>query len=304
MNLLHDWINGNVNVKIFDDGTKIREYDGIPDPEYPETIDMKITNWCDAPCQKWCHEQSNVKGLHANGLNLANVLATAKGGMEIAFGGGATQTYPDLGVYVSYLADCLGVVCNMTVNQHHINTVSTEFLSKFRGIGVSYQSHMDANDLAVVHNRHPHVVIHLIMGVHTPEEMRSLASALQVLGHKPKFLLLGYKNWGNGSRYQSLYELGINKNLQRWYIEMGHLIKQYHIGFDNLAIEQMKLSRLFTDEGWNKFYMGDEGTFSMYIDMVKEEYASHSTSPDRYPVAGLSIKDMFQHIKQLKGVVV
>jgi len=305
MNLLHDWPNGNVTVKIFDDGTKIREYEGTPDPEYPETIDMKITNWCDAPCQKWCHEQSNVKGLHADAQALQDVLHSAHAGMEIAFGGGATQTYPGLMAKV-WTLNSRGVIANMTVNQHHIASVSSLALMQFCGIGLSYQAHMPKDLIVETYFRHPHVVVHLIMGVHSPDDLRAIENVLQAKGMKGRYLLLGYKNWGNGKRYKSVNDLAIDKCLRLWYIAMGELVKKHHIGFDNLAIEQMKLSRLFTDEGWKKFYMGDEGTFSMYIDMVKQEYASHSTSPDRYPVNGQGIKKMFQHIRQLakkEGVI-
>lgn len=299
MNLLHDWMNGNVNVKLFDEGTKIRSYEDVPLPEYPETIDMKITNWCNAPCQKWCHEQSNIQGLHADPDKLSNVLSSAVPGMEIAFGGGATQMYPALAAQVRPLVD-RGVVCNMTVNQYHIESTPWALLDMFRGIGVSFQANQSPMEIVRAYERHPHVVVHMIMGIHTPQQARDLAHDLQYRGFKLRLLLLGYKNWGNGSRYKSLNDLAVEKCLGDWYREIGHMIRDMHIGFDNLAIEQMRLSRLFTPEGWSKFYMGNEGTFSMYIDMVKEEYASHSTSPDRYPVNGQSIRDMFQHIRQLE----
>jgi hypothetical protein len=47
--LLHRYKNGNVNVEIYSDGTKIREWpDGEqPVPEYPESCDLKITQYCD-----------------------------------------------------------------------------------------------------------------------------------------------------------------------------------------------------------------------------------------------------------------
>ena len=49
MKILHEYQNGNTNVKIYEDGTKIREWpDGEPSiVEYPESCDLKITNWCD-----------------------------------------------------------------------------------------------------------------------------------------------------------------------------------------------------------------------------------------------------------------
>ena len=62
MKLLGEYQNGNYSVKIYDDGTKIRENDfNFFEPEYPESMDMKITNACDMMCP-FCHEASVPNG--------------------------------------------------------------------------------------------------------------------------------------------------------------------------------------------------------------------------------------------------
>ena len=45
--LLHKYLNGNVEVSIFSDGTKIQEWpdNEKPNPQYPNSIDIKITNY-------------------------------------------------------------------------------------------------------------------------------------------------------------------------------------------------------------------------------------------------------------------
>ena len=52
--LTHKYNNGNHIVKIFDDGTKVKEtFDPNADHftyEYPESFDLKITDYCDAGC--------------------------------------------------------------------------------------------------------------------------------------------------------------------------------------------------------------------------------------------------------------
>ncbi len=54
MKILHDYQNGNYNVKIYSDGTKIRETQEDEFlPEFSENIDIKITDYCDAGC-KFC----------------------------------------------------------------------------------------------------------------------------------------------------------------------------------------------------------------------------------------------------------
>ena len=64
--LIHTYKNGNYFVSIFDDGSKVRYTD---EDEFvacfPESIDMKITNYCDSNCPM-CHELSNKDGKHAS----------------------------------------------------------------------------------------------------------------------------------------------------------------------------------------------------------------------------------------------
>ncbi len=53
--ILSKYNNGNTVVTIFEDGTKIREFeDGVkPFSNFPESIDIKLTNKCDLGC-KFC----------------------------------------------------------------------------------------------------------------------------------------------------------------------------------------------------------------------------------------------------------
>ena len=86
MKKLYDYNNGNYNVKIFDDGTKIRETQEDKFlPDFSENIDIKITDYCLAGC-KFCHEQSTGLGQHGN-LNVG-YLETLQKGTELAQGGG------------------------------------------------------------------------------------------------------------------------------------------------------------------------------------------------------------------------
>lgn len=48
--IFYQYKNGNTLVTLLNDGTKIREYEGTPISEFPESIDIKITNYCDLAC--------------------------------------------------------------------------------------------------------------------------------------------------------------------------------------------------------------------------------------------------------------
>lgn len=73
MKLLGIYKNGNYRVRIYDDGTKVRETIDPNDnkfiAEFPESIDLKITNRCDMGC-KMCHENSTIDGAHGD-INLS-----------------------------------------------------------------------------------------------------------------------------------------------------------------------------------------------------------------------------------------
>ena len=68
------------------------------------------------------------------------------------------------------------------------------------------------------------------------------------------------------------------------------------VSFDNLAIKQLDAQRLMSEEDWEQFYMGDDGSATMYVDMVNREFAKSSTSTERYPIED-DIVTMFEKIR-------
>ena len=94
MKLLGAYKNGNYNVTIFDNGTKIRETkEDKFVSKFPECIDIKITNYCDRNCP-YCHENSSTKGKH--GILSRNFILTLKPYTELAIGGGNPLSHPNL----------------------------------------------------------------------------------------------------------------------------------------------------------------------------------------------------------------
>ena len=88
-NVIASYKNGNTQVTILSDGTKIREFEETPEIEFMESIDVKITNYCDLNCP-FCHEQSSVNGKHADIDKLIQLLddANLPRGIELSIGGG------------------------------------------------------------------------------------------------------------------------------------------------------------------------------------------------------------------------
>lgn len=71
------------------------------------------------------------------------------------------------------------------------------------------------------------------------------------------------------------------------------------MSFDNLAIEQLEPSRLMTEDEYKQFYMGDDGGYTYYIDLVNKQFAQSSTSTKRYELLD-DAQDMFNVIREAK----
>lgn len=290
MQLLGEYQNGNYNVKIYDDGTKIRETEEDKFvPAFPESIDIKITNRCDMGCP-YCHEGSHVNGEHGNIMN-QELIDTIHPYTEIAIGGGDPLCHPDLFEFLK-VVKARNVIANITVNQEHFlddfMMIDYFYCNGFiKGIGISLVNVTD--ELIRLLRYVPNSVIHIINGVTTLGEMRKL------YGKGLKVLILGYKELRRGANY---YSPKVETNKQIFHDNIQEIIAGFKVtSFDNLAIEQLNLRRIFSDEQWNEFYMGDDGQFTMYIDLVKQEFASSSTSSERHKLLD-DVNTMFKMVRE------
>lgn len=293
-----EYINGSYHVIIEDDGTKTRRLLGKDSSfvEYPESIDVKITDYCDLGCA-FCHESSTVEGKHADLDKLFDVLSQMElYGQEHAYGGGNCLSHPDIIPFLTKMK-AAGVISNITINQGHVGRYfdMIKYLIDEQlvyGVGVSITSNQ-FKYIDELMSITPNVVLHVIAGVHHPSIVDELLAKYGTV----KVLLLGYKDWGFGIQYR---DEKVNTLIDKWYTRIGSIIRKkgLTISFDNLAIEQMDLKRWFIGEGWKKFYMGDDFTFTMYVDGVKQQYAPTSRSPERVGFDEMSIVDYFRTHKK------
>jgi hypothetical protein len=299
MNILHSYTNGNTRVELYDDGTKIRHYEGKPLVVHPESLDVKITDYCDGKCS-YCHEKSTVNGKHGDLAKLEEVLSVLPPGVEIAIGGGNPLEHPLLLGFLMKLKS-RGLVANMTVNQKHVvshqhalyNLVGSHLI---HGIGISYQSQKDI-EYTVPLMKDNNLVFHMIMGINTMQDVEDCYNFCRAHGKPCKILILGYKSYGFGLNHL-LKNKQIEDNKYQWYIGIARFFKKngMTISFDNLAIEQLKLKRYFTPAAWDQFYMGHDGVFTMYIDGVKQEFAKSSTSDNRLSFSETNLIDFFKSL--------
>lgn len=293
MNLLGVYKNGNFATKIFSDGTKIRETeDDEFIPEFAENMDIKISNYCDMGC-RFCHEGSTKNGKHGDVLN-QKFIETLHPYQEVALGGGDATSHPDLIPFLHKLKD-RKVIVNMTVNQQHFEQ-KQELIKKLvdekliYGLGVSLVNPTD--EFISLIQQYPNAVIHVINGILKPSDVEMLSDK------NLKMLILGYKQLRRGGEwYSEDHENIIIK--QMWLKEnLGGIIERFKVvSFDNLAIDQLEVKRLMSQEEWDEFYMGDDGSMTYYIDMVEQKFARSSTADfdKRYDLLD-SVDEMFKKI--------
>ena len=292
MKLLGNYENGNYRVSIFDDGTKIKETDELEFiAQFPESMDVKITNYCDRNCL-WCHEDSSIEGQHGDILN-AEFIQTLRPYTEMAIGGGNPLSHPQLLAFLIQLKE-QNIIANITVNQYHFmqNLRLLKDLTRMKliwGLGVSFQHY--CTDFIEAISKFPNAVLHIINGITKLDDIQKM------YGKDLKILILGYKQFRRGNDY---YSQSIEDIKKQTYDAITDIINGFKVvSFDNLAIAQLEVRRLVTDEQWNEFYMGDDGSHTMYVDLVNRKFALNSTSSTTYNLLE-TVDDMFSVVKNIK----
>ena len=290
LKLLGVYKNGNYSVKILSDGTKIRETEEDEFiPSFAENCDVKITDKCDGGCP-FCYEGCTPNGRHGDILNY-KFLDTLHPYTELAINGN-DMSHPDLVPFLIKLKK-KKVIVNLTVNQIHFekhqNLIRKLVDEKLiYGLGISLKE--PTEEFISLVKTYSNAVIHVISGILSASDVERLSD------NNLKILILGYKQLRRGEDW---YDKD-NKNIivkQTWLKEnLDKMFSHFEvISFDNLAIAQLDVQKHLPEEKWEEFYMGDDGNYTFYIDMVDGTFGKNSLATVRYPVMD-SIDEMFQKI--------
>lgn len=280
--LLGNYTNGNYQVSIYEDGTRIKE---TIDPQetkfiadFPDSIDIKITNRCDMGCLM-CHENSTIDGKHSNTLLTSPIIENLHPYTELAIGGGNPLSHPDLFNFLEKIKE-KKVIANMTLNYKHfvdnLSTLQTLVSNNLiRGIGIS-SNDIDDN-LIYILEHYPNIVLHIINGLITPENIKKL------YGKKVKVLILGYKEIRRGKILYDANKESIDINKEWLSNNISEIIRKIGlVSFDELALNQLKVKTVIPKDKWDLFYQGGDGQSTMFVDLVEEEFAKSSISKTRY----------------------
>lgn len=289
--------NGNYVVYFnTDTGDKIRNtHEDSFIPAFAENCDITITNRCDGGCPM-CYAGCTKNGKHGD-LNAA-CLETIPPYTEIAINGN-DLSHPDLIPFLERMAQ-KNVIVNMTVNQMHFER-HFEFIQELQeqnlihGVGVSLVS--ATNSFIRLLMTCKNTIIHVINGVFDKSD------AIKLMGHNFDILILGYKTTCRGLDYLLSHDDEIVEK-QTWL--SNNIINLFGgfrtVEFDNLALEQLSIQDKIPEDVWNKHYMGEEGGFTFFINLVDRYFAKNSTDDAHYPLMN-SVQEMFNFLQEVNEYV-
>ena len=287
--------NGNSICRInLDNGTKIREtMDDEFDLEFPESLDLNIGNRCDGGCPM-CYINASTDGIDADLMNI-KFIDSLHPYTEVAINGNSVD-HPQLISFLKKLKE-RKLIPNLTVNQIHFerkeDLISMLIENKLiYGLGISLRKATPEFVKRV--KKYPNAVIHTINGILTPEDIEILRD------NNLKILILGYKNLGRGINYKEDNEIALRRKQKYLYDILPTLANHFcALSFDNLAISQLKPQRFLSPEKWEEIYMGDEGSASMFVDLVSGKFGVSSlcNESEMHPIMD-DIKDMFAQVKK------
>lgn len=292
MKLLGQYRNGTYFVSIYSDGTKVRMApDDVFIPDFAENVDVQTSNKCNNNCS-FCYAGCTPDGSFGKLLGwrfLESLHPYTEMALNLNF-----PVQDDFIDFLKYLKT-KKVIANVTVNQNHFEQHEPYIKSLYEqglihGLGVSLVK--PTVDFINKIKCYPDAVIHVINGIVTPWQLDRMSN------NGLKLLILGYKDIGRGVDYKSDHSDKIETNQRYISNHIEELIKKFKvISFDNLALEQINVRRLLSDEQWEEFYMGDDGTVTFFINLVEGYFAANSLSSIHYPIGEKSMDEMFKIIR-------
>jgi len=298
------YLNGNYIVSTDSTGVFLSKrclrYDEELISEFPDSIDLKITNKCFWGCP-YCHENSTPEGSSFNLSETINILDQLPHvPIEIAIGGGnILEVKKDAVELIKWMKE-RGLRPRITVNSKDL-VLKYEDLSELINLidvfGISIENLYlidKIRDLSI--NNFKTAVFHVIAGIISPQDLFKLASE-----EYHSILILGYKQWGRALNTK-IPDLKETRKVVKTIIENKSSYNCSALGFDNLAIEQLDIKNLVPKSLWKNIYLGDEGSHSMYIDAVERKFAITSRSPERTSWNDIKLLDYYDKINNRRKI--
>lgn len=271
-----------------DRGTKlrfsfVRDIDTPKRSEVPELVDVKITDKCFSACP-YCYQGSTPRGDETDTsylYYLAEQFAKERI-FEVAIGGGEPTTHPKF-IYILEMFKSRGVIPNFTTRSlsWFKDYTFTSILPLIGSFAYSVETPKQIRELRTTLDYHKDLIeqvrhsplnvnIHIVMGLHHDWQFRNLIRECLECNFTP--ILLGFKTTGRGAKTKQIPYDNWFHDIQEIFTEL----KMYRrIGIDTVMAEQY--GDLLEENGVPSIlYHKGEGTFSCYVDAVKQTLAKSS----------------------------
>lgn len=277
-------------------------------PEKPELVDLKITDYCDMGCP-YCYQGSTEEGKHADRKYIRDLFSEWDDHIyEIAIGGGEPTSHPDFADIVSML-NRSGYIVNFTTksitwmnNKGTIDAVK----ESVSGIAYSPSNIPDARKFIEAHDEFVgdscELYLHIIPELMGEERFAEFVSFVDEENkdrwrNRIHLTLLGYKTTGRGSSF----DVGHMDKL----IEIAMSPKRTPVGIDTKIASDYE-DDLREKNVSKKLYTTTEGEFSMYVDAVEKKASKSSyetenaistiKSTNRFGDTLYEMRDIFKNI--------
>lgn len=295
---MHQYRNGNYIV-MFDGrlGTKYRySRQDILKPKFAENMDLTITRACDGGCP-FCYEGCTPTGKHADLRSYQWLFDTMHPYTEVAINGN-DLSHPDLEWLLTYLKN-KRIFTNITVHEKHFLKNYNQIMGWYdrglvHGIGVSLDYAAQNHDVLIKYAKSiPTAVIHVIAGIVSEHDIDVLKD------NSLHLLILGYKDINRGKNWIEQNSNDYERNLSYLRSNLLSTFLEFStVSLDTLALKQLSVADKVSKDYWNTHYLGDDGEFTFYLDLVNGEYAKNSFCDTRKPIQnGMSVDDMFHSIR-------
>jgi len=258
----------------FDDREKL-----IEKASTPELVDLRITNYCTMNCP-YCYQNSSKDGLHGQSISRIVNTLTELQVFEVAVGGGEPTEHPKFGDLVRrlYSKDIVVNFSTRNYNWFHI-PANRELLGCVGGVAFSVSNSNEARkfvrDVVNRYGLHDKISFHVVDRVMKRFDLSSLLELAE--GACIPVTLLGFKDVGRGA--------GFSEKRDSWVMAVQHL-REYkkrlpRLGVDTAIVQEYKkeLEELYVS---TIMTAGDEGKFSMYIDLVDNVVGRSSYEHDTF----------------------
>ncbi len=304
--LLGSYRNGNYNITIYDDGTKVRETEGDSFiPSFAENINLKITEKPDISCP-WYHdvikeEKSNQAALMAENEidTIHKYIKSLRPYTEVTISGNDLSN-PEILALLVYLRK-KKVISNIIVSQEHFVNNYHRLLGwterrLIRGLEVSLEDSEDIEFLRKIQS-FQNSTIHIMSRVFSGDDLDNLD------GKNLKIYIHGYNKDLDRSGL-SEQDLTYNEDWIKEAIKTEFPDAFSSVSFDSLALSQLDIENILSEEGkekWNEFYIRPEEDFDLCIDVVNNVFYSDRNINEKSPIEDKTADKMFRELRKKFG---